>query len=89
MSFVNAYQVQSLSVAFYGDDTNRTIGIRFVDPSINQLSTAQTGAPYNIRLYKKDSGATPQAQWTIVNPFIYVNASNPGLDVNRDRKSVV
>jgi len=82
MSFVNDYQVQSLSVAFYGDDSNRTIGIRFVDPSINQLSTAQTGAPYNLRLYKKSTGATQQAQWSLVSPFTYVSPANPGLDVN-------
>lgn len=82
MSFVTTYQVQSLSVAFHGDDTNRTIGIRFVDPSINQLSSVQTGAPYNLRLYKKGAGATPQAQWSLVSPFTYVNPTNPGLDVN-------
>ena len=83
MSFVNAYQVQSLSVAFYGDDTNRTIGVRFVDPSINQLSSAQTGAPYNLRLYNKSSSnVSAQAQWSFVPNFTYTNPTNPGLDVN-------
>jgi hypothetical protein len=82
MSFTTVYPVESLSVYFYGNDTNRTIGIRWLDPSANQLSSVETGAPYNLRLYKKDAGATPQAQWTLVPPFNYVSPSNPGLDVN-------
>ena len=82
MSFVFSYPVASLSTYFYGDDTNRTIGVRWMDPSINQLSSVQTGAPYNLRLYKKDQGATLQLQWSLVNPFMYNSPSDPGLDVN-------
>lgn len=56
--------VQNLGVYFVGDDTNRVMGIRWLDPSPNDLCGNWTGAPYALRLYKKNAvGLTPNSQW--------------------------
>jgi hypothetical protein len=82
----SANQIYDFQAFFYGDDTNRTIGCRWIDPCANQLTNSITGSPYNLRLYKRQIGieSSEIAQWFPngeVPPFIYQNDISMGFPI--------
>jgi len=69
MSWTSTGTVEGLNASFYGDNTDRVMGITWKDPDPSALDASYVGFPYALRLYKKKAADTAENQWLF--PYQY------------------
>lgn len=73
----NGVTVEDIEVGFYGDDTNRILGIKWTEPDSTALDISFTGFPYALRLYKYsatgDNLSFPFTNMSLVDGVVWYN----------------